>query len=180
MKSLFVLLLGGALLSSTKKERAIEHPILINPLHAVPVYDAAGLLSEGTFDVSQFVCNNGRIWAVCKLKGICGGLHIDQDCIVPITVGDCSGGIRLSSETERSTIATTSNDCECLTITFDGCTITVTPTTPLPTPTLSILPQDIQCGVQDFPGDALCCANTLIGNPGSSIYDICSCMNRLL
>jgi len=181
MKSLFLLFIGGLALSSSKKERIAEHPTTINPLHSVAVYDAAGLLANGTLDVTQFVCNGGRIWATCKLRGICGGLQVDQDCLVPITVGDCDGGIRLTSDKERiSTKAAATHDCECLTITFEGCTITVTPTLPVPTPTLSILPQGIQCGVQDFPGDALCCANTLIGNPTSSIYDICSCMNRLL
>lgn len=181
MKSLFLLLISGFLFTSNKKEKIAEHPTTINPLHNVAVYDAAGLLSDGTLDVTQFVCNNGRIWAQCKLRGVCLGIHVDQDCLVPISVGDCSGGIRLTSNTERIVSTSTStNDCECLTITFEGCTITITPTSPLPTPTLSIVPQEVQCGVQDFPGDVLCCANTLIGNPSSSIYDICSCMNRLL
>jgi len=180
MKSLFLLLIGGVLLSSTKKEKAVEHATLLNPLHSVSVYDAGGLLSEGTLDVTQFVCNNGRIWAQCKLRGVCSGIHLDEDCLVPITVGDCSGGIRLTSDNKRLVkTSATSNDCECLTITFEGCTITITPSVPA-VPALTILPTDVQCGVQDFPGDALCCANTLIGNPSSSIYDICNCMNRLL
>jgi hypothetical protein len=180
MKSFMILLLGGLIFTSFKTERPVTSPTTINPLHAVQVTDAAGLLTNGELDVNQFVCNNGRIWAVCKLRGVVGGIHVDADCLVPVTVGDCDGGIRLTSDKVRTvTAGATNHDCECLTITFDGCTIT--PTGPLPTtPTLSILPQDVQCGVQDFPGDALCCANTLIGNPTSSIYDICSCMNRLL
>ena len=182
MKSLFLVLISGLLFTSNKKERTAEHPTTINPLHSVAVYDAAGLLTNGCLDVTEFVCNSGRIWAHCKLRGICGGLQVDEDCLVPVTVGDCNGGIRLTSDKERSTTGATNHDCACLTITFEGCTITITPTDPVPTPTptLSILPQEVQCGVQDFPSDVLCCANTLIGNPTSSIYDICSCMNRLL
>jgi hypothetical protein len=180
MKSVFIALIGGIIMCSYANKNKLISPKTINPLHAVQVSDAAGLLSEGTLDVSQFVCDNGRIWAVCKLRGICGGIHVDQDCLVPITVGDCDGSNRLSSDKERVVRTSAANhDCECLTISFDGCT--VTPTIPTPTtPTLSILPQEVQCGVQDFPGDALCCANSLIGNPRSSINDICSCMNRLL
>jgi hypothetical protein len=180
MKSLFLFLIGATLLSSSKKETLVGHSTTLNPLHSVSVYDAGGLLTNGTLDVNQFTCNNGRIWAVCKLRGVCAGIHIDEDCLVPITVGDCSGGIRLTSDKERlARTSATANDCECLTITFEGCTITITPSVPA-VPALTILPTDLQCGVQDFPGDALCCANTLIGNPASSIYDICSCMNRLL
>jgi len=179
MKSLFLLLISGLLVTSNKKEGIADHPTTINPLHSIAVYDAAGLLTNGSLDVSQFVCNNGRIWAACKLRGICGALHIDEDCLIPVTVGDCDGGIRLTSDQERVIKASaTTHDCQCLTIDFGGCS--VTPTLPLPTPTLSILPTQVQCGVQDFPGDALCCANSLIGNPTSSIYDICNCMNRLL
>ena len=180
MKSFMILLLGGLIFTSFKNEKPVTSPTSLNPLHAVQLSDAAGLLSNGVLDVSQFVCNSGRIWALCKLKGIVGGIHIDQDCLVPITVGDCDGGIRLTSDQMRSVkTSAATHDCECLVITFDGCTIT--PDIILPSvPSLSILPQDVQCGVQDFPGDALCCANTLIGNPTSSIYDICSCMNRLL
>ena len=97
MKSLILALVSGIVLSSFSLEKNVAAgPKTLNPLHAVHVTDVAGLLTDGALDVSQFVVNNNRIWAVCKLKGIVGGLHIDVDCLVPITVGDCDGGIRLT------------------------------------------------------------------------------------
>ena len=159
--------LGGmfVLTSFTKKES--PSPKTINPLHAVQVTDMAGVLSDGALDVTQFVVNNGRIWAVCKLKGKIGSLPINEDCMVPITVGDCDGGIRLSGQA--------THDCECLIITVESCVVERAIGAPL------MLAQCvIPCGVQDFPGDVLCCTNRLVGTSGSSMYEICSCMNRLL
>jgi hypothetical protein len=175
MKSLILAVVSGMLISSHPAQTLHSSPKNMNPLHAVRVSDAAGLLMDGTLDVSEFVVNNGRIWAVCKLKGLVGGIHIDHDCIVPVTVGDCNGGIRFTSELEKTKATPNVHDCECLTITFESCTIT-----PTVTPTLILNSQDVPCTVQDFPGDALCCANRLIGTIGSSCFDICGCMNRLL
>src|SRR5437763_1854138 len=117
MKSLAILFLGGLIFTSFKTEKPVTSPTAFNPLHAVQVTDAAGLLTDGVLDVSQCVYNNGRIWAVCKLMGIVGGIHIDHDCLVPITVGDCNGGIRFASDNVRSFKTNVANhDCECLTI----------------------------------------------------------------
>ncbi len=162
-------------MSSFSNEKATPNPKTINPLHAVRVTDAAGLLVDGTLDVSQFVVNNGRLWAVCKLKGTVGVIHIDHDCIIPITVGDCDGGIRLNSADQLSNQSARIHDCECLTITFEGCSVT-----PTITPTLLLNSEELPCTVQDFPGDVLCCTNRLIGTSGSSLHEICGCMNRLL
>jgi hypothetical protein len=175
MKSLILALVSGMLVSSHPSPTSGAGPKTMNPLHAVHVSDAAGLLIDGTLDVSQFVVNNGKIWAVCKLKGLVGGISIDHDCMVPVTVGDCDGGIRFTSELQRSAASPKIHDCECLTITFESCTIT-----PTVTPTLILNSEEVPCTVQDFPGDALCCANRLIGTIGSSCFDICGCMNRLL
>ncbi len=176
MKSMILAFLAGMFVLTSYTKKAAPAPAAINPLHSVQVSDAAGLLIDGTCDVSHFVVNNGKIWAVCKLKGKIGALPIYEDCMIPITVGDCDGGIRLTGEalsSNQSSSAT--HDCECLIITFEPCVIG-----PAIGPALTLTQQVVPCGVQDFEGDALCCANRLIGTPGSSLYEICACMNRLL
>ena len=90
--------LAGMFVLTSYTKKATPSPTTINPLHSVQISDAAGLLIDGALDVSQFVVNNGKIWAVCKLKGKIGALPIYEDCMVPITVGDCDGGIRLTAE----------------------------------------------------------------------------------
>ena len=177
MKSLFLAFMGGMIMSSFSSEKAVPAPKTINPLHAVHVSDAAGLLVNGTLDVSQFITNNGRLWAVCKLRGIIGGIGCELDCIVPVTVGDCDGGNRLTASGQQigSTSTPRVHDCECLTITFESCVVN-----PTIGPSLTLNEEVLPCGVQDFPGDVLCCANRLIGTPGSSIYAICSCMNDMV
>ena len=163
-------------MSSFSSEKAVPAPKMNNPLHAVPVSDAAGILVNGTLDVSHFTTNNGRLWAVCKLKGIIGGIGCELDCIVPVSVDDCNGSIRL---TPAQKIATASSpkvhDCDCLNITFESCIIN-----PPVGPVLSLNTEVLPCGVQDFPRDVLCCANRLIGTPSSSIYAICSCLNDMV
>src|ERR1700730_17370729 len=126
MKSLFLALMGGMIMSSFSSEKAVPAPKMISPLHSVQVSDAAGLLVNGTLDVSQFITNNGRLWAICKLRGIVCGIGIDHDCVIPVTVGDCDGGIRLTSAGQQTSTTGTPkiHDCECLTITFESCDIT--------------------------------------------------------
>jgi hypothetical protein len=178
MKSLILALAGAVILSSFSLEKNYTNtkdhatPETINPLHSVPVTDVAGLLIDGTLDVTQFITNNNRLWAVCKLKGKIGMLPIYLDCVVPITVTDCDGGIRVASPDQGNT---ETHDCECITIIFESCVV------PPPIgPALTISPQEVPCSAQEFSGDALCCVNRLVGTSGSSIHEICGCMNRLL
>ena len=177
MKSLILLLVSGMIMSSFSMEKADPTPKTINPLHAVSVSDAAGLLINGTLEVTQFVSNNGRLWAVCKLKGKIGALPIYLDCIIPIRVTDCDGGIRLSSPAQPfgAIPAEKPHDCECITIIFEHCTVN-----PEIGPALTLSQEEVPCGLQDFSGDVLCCVNRLVGTSGSSIHEICACMNRLL
>jgi hypothetical protein len=177
MKSLILVLLSGMIMSSFSIEKSIPASKTINPLHAVSVSDAAGLLMDGTIDVTQFISSNGRLWAVCKLKGKIGGLPVNLDCVVPIRVTDCDGGIRLSSAGQQTKpiLGEKPHDCECITIIFEPCTVP-----PEVGPALTLNQEEVPCGLQDFSGDVLCCVNRLVGTSGSSIHEICACMNRLL
>ena len=173
MKSLILALTGAFILSSFSLQKNYTSPKTINPLHSVRVTDVAGLLIDGTLDVTQFVTNNNRLWAVCKLKGKIGLLPINLDCVVPVKVTDCDGGIRIPSPDQGN--KTETHDCECITIIFEPCIVN-----PEIGPALTISQEEVPCGVQDFSGDALCCVNRLVGTSGSSIHEICGCMNRLL
>ena len=173
MKSLILALTGAIILSSFTLQKANTTPKTINPLHAVHVSDVTGALVDGALDVSQFITNNGRLWAVCKLKGKIGVIPINLDCIVPVRVTDCDGGIRIASPDEGNKSNT--HDCECITIIFEPCVVN-----PEIGPALTLSQEEVPCGIQDFSGDALCCVNRLVGTSGSSMFEICGCMNRLL
>jgi hypothetical protein len=175
MKSLILAFIGSMVLSAS---RATAIPAFATTsLHAVRVTDAAGLLTNGTLDVSHFTTNNGRLWAVCKLKGVIGNIDIDEDCLVPITVGDCDGG------TPRLTVKDAANEanavekpfhCDCITITFGSCSVNRL------TFSLNLLPQQLQCTVPEYPSDVLCTVNRLCLDPTSRIEYIADAMNRLL
>jgi hypothetical protein len=173
MKSLILALTGAFILSSFSLQKDYTTPKTINPLHSVPVTDVAGLLINGTLEVTQFVTNNNRLYAVCKLKGKIGVLPINLDCMVPIRVTDCDGGIRIPSPDQGQEAST--HDCECITIIFESCIVP-----PVIGPALTISQEELPCGVPEFSGDVLCCVNRLVGTSGSSMHEICACMNRLL
>ena len=61
MKSLILALTGAFILSSFSLQKNYSTPKTINPLHSVHVTDVAGLLIDGSLDVSQFITNNGRL-----------------------------------------------------------------------------------------------------------------------
>ena len=151
MKRMFMATIGSILLFTSANARFTSTgTVIINPLHSISVTDAAGLLTNGTLDVVSFVSNNGTAWAVCKLRGICGGIDIDEDCICPIEVGDCGIGPRLNLNNETQPF-----HC-CVEIRFGTCTIRrVTGLI------LNLNPQNVQCTANDFEDHLLCDINGL-------------------
>jgi hypothetical protein len=173
MKRMMMAFLGSILLiTSANATTTPLQPVTkttSNPLHCVQVTDVAGLLVNCTLDVSHFLTQNGRIWAVCKLRGICGGLPIDEDCLVPITIGDCDGGIR-----EIATGGSTTN-CDCIIITFNSCTVNR-----LTGAALELLPQQVRCTAQEFPAEIICQISGGIREVTTPVEQIAGWMNQLL
>src|SRR3954469_13402060 len=114
MMSMIMGLIGMISISSQGTKQVSPKVVTTNPLHCVHVTDVGGHLVNGCYDVSRFVEQNGSLWAVCKLKGTCDGVDIEEDCLVPITVGDCNGGLPRLTQS--------GGDCECLVIKFGNCT----------------------------------------------------------
>src|SRR5690348_11909956 len=118
MKSMVMAFLACTLLGASVNAKQVEAKTTNNPLHSVQVSDAAGLLVNGTLDVSHFLVQNGRYWAYCKLRGIFCGIDINETCLVPITIGDCDGGIREIAATGET--ATSNTNCDCIIINFQS------------------------------------------------------------
>jgi hypothetical protein len=134
----------------------------------VHVTDAGGRLVNGCYDVSRFVEQNGSLWAVCKLKGICDGVEINEDCLVPITVGSCDG----SGLPRLNTSGTT--DCYCLLIKFGNCTV------PTPRLTVEVNATEQSCTPADYPAELICKIVSACGTIGTPRIVIVSMMNELL
>jgi hypothetical protein len=140
---------------------------MLNPLHSISVTDEAGLLTNGTLDVVSFVANNGSLWAVCKVRGICGGIDIDEDCICPIVVDPCDEiPPRLNSD------ETNAFHCDCITIRFGSCTIRR-----LTGLCLNLNPANVQCTVNEFSATLLC---TIHDTPRFQTGLLASLLNQLL
>ena len=147
----------------------ITNPILTNPLHSISVTDADGYLTNGTLQVISFTTYNGTLWAICKLKGIVGGIEIDEDCICPITVDPCDGiPPRLDlNATQPNNI----HGC-CVEIRFGSCEIRrVTGLS------LNLNPHNVQCTVRDYSEHLLC---TIHNTPRILLGQMVSLLNQLL
>jgi hypothetical protein len=153
---------------SGPKDVAPAVTVTTNPLHCVQVTDAEGRLVNGCYDVVRFAEQNGSLWAVCKLKGILDGVDIDEDCWVPITVGDCDGDIP-----PRLTSAGSFN-CDCLVIRFGSCGIVN------PRLTVTVNPTQQSCTPADYPTQVICSIVTACGNVTNPRIVIASLMNQLL
>jgi hypothetical protein len=151
----------------TAKESHVNVAARINPLHCVPVTDQANRIVNGCYDVSRFVNRNGAVWAVCKLKGTLDGVDLDEDCEVPVGIGDCGGGGPLvSGERQR--------DC-CVSVSFGPCSIGS-----LSLARVDIDPTEAVCTVADFPGELLCTINTASRVIGTPCDQMVMLLNQLL
>src|SRR5690349_2631685 len=184
MKSMILAILGSIIMMNATQAKTTV-PVLkstvavtTNPLHSVRVNDMAGLLVNGTLDVTQFITQNGKLWAVCKLRGIFCGLPIDEDCLVPISIGDCEGGpIRelTSSSTLQPKSVSGNYHCDCLTIIFGNCTVRR-----LTGAVIELLPCQLQCTAANFPVQIICTINGGIREISTPIETIAGWMNELL
>src|SRR5438270_1740005 len=126
MKSVVMAFIGSiTMATSGNKTTAPSAVVTTNPLHCVYVSDQGGRLVNGCYDVSRFVVSGGTLWAQCKLRGICDGVDIEKDCLVPIEVGDCdgSGTPREIVNAGATNSSTSSYGCDCLKIAFGTCGI---------------------------------------------------------
>lgn len=157
-----------AIATSGAKETTPAVVVRDNPLHCVQVTDVSGRLANGCYDVSRFEEHDGSLWAVCKLKGIYDGVDIDEDCIVPITVGDCDGEVppRLSGSG--------SFNCDCVMINFGSCSIVN------PRVAIDLNRTEQSCTTADYPADVLCSIVTACGSVTTPRSVIASLMNQLL
>src|SRR5689334_4629799 len=145
MKSM-VMGLIGSIAMATSGAKETTPAVTTNPLHCVQVTDVSGRLVNGCYDVSRFEEHDGSLWAVCKLKGVYDGVDIDEDCLVPITVGDCDGDIP-----PRLTGSGTF-DCGCLVISFGSCGIgNPRLTAANPKLTIETNPTEQRCTPTDYP-----------------------------
>jgi hypothetical protein len=157
MKKMFMAVIGSILLftSAYAKTTLVTTPTpTLSPLHSIPVTDAAGYLTNGTLDVISFIASNGSLWAVCKLRGIVGGIEIDEDCICPIEVNPCDD-IRLDMNATQLQITTAQQaqafHC-CVEIRFGTCNV------PRIT-SLTLNPHNVQCTIRDYLEHILCAIN---------------------
>jgi hypothetical protein len=157
-----------AIATSGAKETTPAIAVTTNPLHCVHVTDVSGRLVNGCYDVTRFEEHDGSLWAVCKLKGICDGVDIDEDCYVPITVGDCDGEVP-----PRLTGSGTFN-CDCVVINFGSCSIVN------PRLTIDLNSSEQRCTPTDYPVDLLCSIVTACGSVTTPRIVIASLMNQLL
>ena len=160
--------IGSILLFTSANARfSSSTPATLSPLHSISVTDVAGLLSNGTLDVVNFFASNGSTWALCKVRGICGGVNIDEDCICPIEVGYCIEiPPRLDANNELQPY-----HC-CVDIRFGTCTIRrVTGLV------LDLNPCNVQCTANDYEDELLC---TIHGTPRILTGELVSLLNQLL
>jgi hypothetical protein len=150
-------LIGSILILSTANAKStFTFPAPTNPLQSISVTDASGYLSNGTLDVISFLSNNGSIWAVCKLRGIVDGINIDEDCICPVTIGDCVE-IPPRLDNNSQDLKKMSNNqqakpfhCDCVVIRIGTCTIRRV------TGNIDTNPQNVECTVRDYSSELLC------------------------
>ena len=165
------------ILSTANAKSTFTFPTATNPLQSVSVTDASGYLSNGTLDVISFLSNNGSIWAVCKLRGIVDGINIDEDCICPVTIGDCvdipprldmnSQDIKKIGPNEQSKLF----HCDCVVIRIGTCTIRRV------TGNIDLNPQNVECTVRDYSSELIC----LIHNtPRILTNQLVTLLNQLL
>ena len=168
MKRIFMATFGSILLFTSANARFTSSvPVTINPLHSISVTDVAGLLTNGTLDVVNFFADNGSTWALCKVRGICGGIDIDDDCICPVEVGDC---VEIPPRLDLNNAAQPFHCC--VDIRFGSCTIRrVTGLV------LTLNPQNVQCTANDFDDDLLC---TIHGTPRILTGQLAALLNQLL
>jgi hypothetical protein len=178
MKSMFIALATTLVLTTgfTKKPNSAPNS---SALHSIHVTDALGLLVNGTLDVTQFVCEDGLLWAKCKLRGTLSGLPIDEDCLVPVTVGDCDSGIRAplalaGKNAVRTAAYKTGGDCNCITINFGPCTVRRL------TGALNLNPCQLVCTAEEYSSEVICGVSTGIRSVGFSNYQIAGLLNQLL
>ena len=170
MKRLFMAFIGSILLFTSANAKTTPPVVPVtNPLHSINVTDAAGLLTNGTLDVISFISSNGSTWAVCKLRGICGGIDIDEDCICPITVEPCDD---IPPRIAVNTLDAQSFHCDCIEIRFGPCDIRrVTGLI------LNLNPHNVQCTTRDFSSDLLC---SIHNTPRILIAQLVALLNQLL
>jgi len=166
--------LASTLLGASVSAKQVEAKTTINPLHSVPVTDAAGLLVNGTLDVTHFFVQNGTYWASCKVRGIFCGIDIEEICVVPITIGTCDGGIREIATGNNATVPGKLT-CDCIIINFQSCTVNR-----LTGAAIQLLPCQLRCTAYDFPAEIICIIDGGIREITTPMEQIVSWMNQLL
>jgi hypothetical protein len=176
MKSMVMAFLASTLLGASVDAKQVEAKTTITPLHSVAVTDAAGLLLNGTLDVTQFMVQNGKYWAYCKVRGIFCGIDIEEMCVVPITIGDCDGGIReIQSPGNINPSVSENYTCDCIIINFQSCTVNRLTGT-----AIQLLPCQLRCTANEFPAEIICMISGGIREITTPMEQIASWMNQLL
>jgi hypothetical protein len=169
MVSMLMGVIGSIAMAASGPKQMVPAATTTNPLHCVHVTDVGGRLVDGCYDVSSFIVQNGTLWAVCKLKGVLDGVDLDEDCLVPVTVGDCAGDVPIRLEGSGNF------NCDCVLIRFGNCSVSN------PRIAVDLNGTEQSCTTAVYPQQILCsivnaCASP-IGNPR---IVIASLMNQLL
>ena len=173
MKSVVMAFVGSIAMATSGNKAVPSATVATNPLHCVHVTDQGGRLVNGCYDVSRFVVSGGTLWAYCKLRGICDGVDIEKDCVVPIEVGDCDGS-GLPRVGGATNVSTTSYGCDCLKISFGTCGIREVSFS------LDLEPTDCSCTSADFSTQLLCSILTACHTIGTPREEIATLLNQLL
>src|SRR4051812_28422186 len=102
-----------------------------NPLMSIPMSDAAGLLTNGKFEVKHFIGKQGQVWAVGKLTGVVGGKQITHGLQLPVTLSEGSASIVPAPVSNQKSILPVKNQnakpmqCNVLNMAFGPTDITV-------------------------------------------------------
>ena len=175
MKSMVMAFLACTLLGASVNAKQVEaKTTTLNPLYSIPVTDAAGLLVNGTLEVTHFMVQNGTYYAACKVRGIFCGIPIEEICVTPITIGVCDGGIREITGNSNSSVPGNLT-CDCIIINFQSCTVNRLTGT-----AIQLLPCQLRCTAYYFPAEIICMIDGGIREITTPMEQIVSWMNQLL
>src|SRR5687768_7020238 len=145
------------------------HAEKLNPLAAVPVTDAAGYLTNGTFEVKRFIGKQGQVWAIGILRGTIGTKNVTHGLQLPVTLSDGSAAVAKGKGSAMAPV-----QCEVLNIAFGPADVTVLGLR------LQLAPVAVNLTAEDAPADILCPIIELVGVVGSVLDVVVGLLNTLL
>jgi hypothetical protein len=142
-----------------------------NPLAAVPVTDAAGYLTNGSFEVKRFIAKQGQVWAIGILSGTIGAKNVTHGLQLPVTLSEGSAAV---AKGKGAAAQVTTMQCEVLNVAFGPGDVTVLGLH------LQLAPVAVNITAEDAPADLLCSVIELVGVVGTALDAVVGLLNLLL